>query len=170
MCNLGWKHRSQSSQGKCERREFLPLAGASLHNLLKNPFTTKTPACDLISHLDPPHTGLALSICKHQTSYSGFRFGRLEPSANLPEMPGRPCRHRRGVGNSFQSADDTSRCILTNSVIAQCVRVENQVSEFYMSPGTRIATNLEGLYTTSPTSCLQILRLTCATMINYSEK
>jgi len=48
---------------------------------------------------------------------------RSRPTPDLPEILGRPCGHRRGVGNSFQPAIDASRVCLTNCVIAPSAKM-----------------------------------------------
>jgi hypothetical protein len=50
---------------------------------------------------------------------------RSEPRADLAEILGRPCGHRRGVGNSFQPAIDAPRCHLIDCVIAPSAKMQN---------------------------------------------
>jgi hypothetical protein len=48
---------------------------------------------------------------------------RSDALPDLAEILGRPCGHRRGVGNSFQPAIDASRFHLINCVIAPSAKM-----------------------------------------------
>jgi hypothetical protein len=48
---------------------------------------------------------------------------RSDVLPDLPEILGRPCGHRRGVGNSFQPAIDASRFHLIICVIAPSAKM-----------------------------------------------